>query len=510
MSSVSDNNKRIAKNTVFLYGRTIILLCITLYSSRIVLEELGVEDYGIYNVVGGVVAMFSLISGSLSGAINRYLTFGLGKGDIKRLTDIFSTSINIQLTLSLIILIVGEIVGIWLINNKLNLPVNRIYAVHWVLQGSLFVLVLSLINIPYNAIIIAHERMKTFAYASILETLLKLGCAFLLFITPFDRLITYVVALTFSSLIMRIVYGIYCSRNFKECHYLGLKMNASVVKEMASFAGWNFFGSTTYLFNTQGVNILINIYFGVSLNAARGVVAQVDAAITQFVNSFTMALNPQIIKSYAQGNSDYMYSLICRGTKFSYFLMLLFIIPLWFEAPIVLHLWLKNVPEFSVVFLRLSLIATSITTIANTQVTAILATGNIKNYELAVTSVGCLVFLLSWLAYYWGAPAQSTYWIYIAVYFFLHFIRIWFLRKLTYFPIKMLFKQTIIPIIVSTPLVIIMPLIIVSFMESTFLRLVILVISSSAVTVFSTMIFGMTQSERNIIINKAKQVISHH
>ncbi|MDR0893470.1 MAG: lipopolysaccharide biosynthesis protein, partial [Mediterranea sp.] len=311
----SANSKRIAKNTLLLYIRTFFTMAIGLYASRVILNVLGVDDYGIYNVVGGVVAMFSVISGALSSSISRFITFELGRGNIERLKIIFSTSVNIQMFFALIILIIGSILGGWFLNHKMNIPHERMLAANWVLYCSLITFCVNLISLPYNACIIAHERMKAFAYISILEAVLKLAILCLLLVSPFDKLSTYTVLLTLVALLVRIIYGIYCKRSFEECDYKFV-YDKAVVKAMSAFASWNLFGNGAYLLNTQGVNILINLYFGVTTNAARGIAAQVETAVSSFVGNFTTAMNPQITKSYATGNLKYMFQLVCYGAKY--------------------------------------------------------------------------------------------------------------------------------------------------------------------------------------------------
>ncbi|MCI9285906.1 MAG: lipopolysaccharide biosynthesis protein, partial [Muribaculaceae bacterium] len=368
--AASVKNKRIAKNTLLLYVRTFFTMCVSLFTSRLTLEALGVDNFGIYNVVGGLVGMFSIISGSITGSISRYLTYGIGKGDIEKLKVLFSTSVNVLLILSGIIILLGETIGIWFLTHKLNIPENQMYAAHWVLQCSLLAFVLGLISIPYNAAIVAHEKMNVFAYMTILDVLFRLGIVYTLFVTPFDRLITYSVFLVCVGLIMRLIYGIYCTRHFAECHYERV-FDKGIFKDMSSFAGWTFLGNTSYLLNTQGVNMIINVFFGVALNAARGIVTQVEGAVMTLVNNFTTAFTPQITKSYAEGNMSYVHSLVCRGTKFSIFLLLFIIVPLIIEAPVVLSLWLKEVPPYTATFLRLSLCCNALLLMGNASLTAI-------------------------------------------------------------------------------------------------------------------------------------------
>ena len=424
MANTSVNNKRIAKNTLLLYVRTLFIMLVTLYTSRVVLNTLGVTDYGIYNVVGGVVAMFSVISGSLSSSISRFITYEIGHGDFEKLKRIFSASVNIQIGISLVILVLAELFGVWFLNTKMNIPAERLSAANWVLQCSLLSFIINLISVPYNACIIAHERMSAFAYISILEAVLKLAVVYMLLISPYDKLVTYAILLVLVSLIVRLTYSQYCKRHFEESRYKFV-YDKPLVKEMTSFAGWSFFGNGAYMLNVQGVDMLINIFFGVTLNAARGVATQVQNAVMQFVNNFTVAVNPQITKSYAAGEMSYMYRLVCRGARFSYFLLLIFVVPLVCEADYVLRLWLKIVPEHAPAFLRLSLFGTLMTLLGNSMLTAVSATGNIKRYQLWITLVGCLVFPLTWVAFELGVPPEATYVIYIVIYFLLNFVRLY-------------------------------------------------------------------------------------
>lgn len=302
-----DNNKRIAKNTLFLYLRMFLMMAISLFTSRVVLSTLGVSDYGIYNVVGGVVAMFGLLSGSITNSITRFLTFELGKEDYEQIRKVFSTSLNVMFILSAVIFVVGEIVGIWFLNYKMNIPEGRMYAANWVFQCSLVTFIISLISIPYNSTLVAHEKMSAFAYISIFEVVMKLLIVYSLYISPFDKLKTYVVLLLLLSAVIRFIYGYYCKEHFQEVKY-HFVYDKALLKQMTSFAGWNFFGQGAYMLNNQGVNILINLFFGVTVNAARGIATQVNSAVFQFVTNFMMALNPQITKSYATGKYVFFIS----------------------------------------------------------------------------------------------------------------------------------------------------------------------------------------------------------
>lgn len=469
------------------------------------LEALGVDNFGIANVVGGVVTMFTVISGSLSGSVSRFLTFALGEGDKDKLQRVFSISVNIMLALAILVFLLGEIGGIWFVNNKLNIPPGRLEAAHWVLQCSLLAFCTGLISTPYNACIIAHEKMNVFAYMTILDVAIKLLFAYMIFITPFDKLITYTVLNLAIALLMRVIYGVYCSRKFEECHYKFATFDRGLVKDMTSFAWWGFFGNTAWMFNTQGVNILINMFFGVAFNAARGVASQVETAVMGFVGNFVTALNPQITKSYAAGDKEYLFSLICRGARYTFYLTLFFMIPVCLEANTLLEIWLTEVPPYAALFLRLSVACTIATQYGNTSYTAIMATGKIGRYQIAVTVIGCLVFPLTWLAYKLGFPVESTYYVFFPIYIILILVRLVFLKILMEFPIRMFFMDAVLHSVIVLALSVIPPLLVVYNMDASFLRLVLTTLVSIPSLLLSIWFWGITKSERTLLKKEIKK-----
>lgn len=508
-NNTSESNKRIARNTLLLYCRTFLTMLISLYTSRIVLDILGIENYGIYNVVGGVVAMFSVISNSLSSAISRFISYELGTRNTQRLKLVFSTSINIQLIISFIIVIIGEIVGVWFINYKIQIPIERLTAANWVFQCSLLSFVINLVSIPYNACIIAHERMKVFAYVSILEVILKLIIVYSLLLSPFDKLITYAILLVTVALLIRIIYSLYCKQQFSECTY-HLIYEKKIAKEMLSFTGWSFLGNTAYIFNTQGINILINIFFGVVLNAARGISIQIENAIFQFVNNFTMAINPQITKSYAAGEREYMFKLICQGSKYAYILLLFLVVPIFLETDNILFFWLKRTPAYTSLFIKLTCLCLLINSLGNSIITAISATGRVKIYHICITSISILVFPLTWIAYNKGLVVYSSYIIYLIIYIILLFVRLKILNILIKFPIKMYIEKTIIKIFLISIMSIIVPVLIQSFMEPSFTRIIITAISSAVSIAGCTYIIGLETSEKEVLKNKIQSIIQNY
>ena len=501
-----DNNKRIAKNTLLLYFRMLFMMAVSLFTSRVILNTLGVEDYGINNVVGGIVAMFSVLSGSMSSSISRFITFELGKGDKKRLKTVFSTGINIQLGMSLIILLVSEAAGVWFLNYKMNIPEERMYAANWVFQCSILTFILGLLSVPYNAAIIAHEKMSAFAYISIIEVTLKLIIVYLLTVSPYDRLITYSILFMLVGVLIRLIYGYYCKRHFEECTY-HLVYDKVVLKSMTSFAGWNFLGNGAYMLNTQGVNILMNMYFGVAVNAARGVATQVDAALKQFVNNFTTAVNPQITKSYAQGDLTNMHKLVCRSAKFSSFLMMFFAVPIILETDTILTIWLKTPPAYASIFLQWIIISSFVDTVlANSLVISMLATGNIKRYQIIVTIVGCLVFPFSWIAYQLGFEPQVGYMLYFVIYSILLFVRLYLLRDMVKLPIMMYVREVLFKVTLVMAISFAIPSILLFVIDEGLLRLVAVVLLSMTVTTVTTYLIGLNEGEKKYIIGLLEKI----
>ena len=506
-NQTSDNNKRIAKNTLLLYVRMLFTMAVSLFTSRVILNTLGVEDYGINNVVGGIVTMFSVLSGSLSSSISRFITFELGKGNIERLKTIFSTGVNIQLGMSVLIIIIAEAVGIWFLNAKMNIPADRMVAANWVFQCAILTFVLNLLSVPYNAAIIAHEKMSAFAYISVVEVSLKLIIVYMLMISPFDRLETYAVLLLLVGAVIRFIYGYYCKRHFEECTY-HFVFDKPVLKEMTGFAGWNFLGNGAYMLNTQGVNILMNLYFGVAVNAARGIATQVDAALKQFVNNFTTAVNPQITKSYAQGDLDYMHKLVCRSAKFSAFLMMFFAVPIILETNTILTIWLKTVPDYAVIFLQWIIISSFMDTVlANSLVTSMFATGKIKRYQIIVTTVGCLVFPLSWIAFKLGFEPQVGYILYFFIYTILLFVRLYLLKDMVKLPVMMYIREVLYKL---APVIVVgfaIPGILILTMDAGWLRLILVCLLSVLVTAASEYFIGLSNKEKDFVAEKIKLVI---
>ena len=423
-----------------LYVRMLFLMFIGLYTSRVVLSALGESDFGIYGVVGGVVAMFTIISGSLSAAITRFITYEMGKGREGRLPAVFSSAVTIQLVLAAIVLLVAEPAGIWFLENEMNIPHDRIHAAHWVYQFSLLAFVINIISVPYNASIIAHERMSAFAVIGIFEGLAKLAVAILIVYSPADRLVSYSVLMCVVAAGVRFAYTAYCRRHFEECRFRFV-WDGKLLKQMFSFAGWNFIGVTSGALRDHGGNILINIFSGPAANAARAVSVQLGGAIQSFVTNFMTAVNPQITKSYAAEEREYTMELVFRSSRYAFYLLSLIAFPVLLNAGFILDLWLEDVPLRSESFVCLALILSMSECISNPLVTLMLATGNIRNYQLIVGGLQLLNLPVSYLVLKAGAPPESILLVAIVISQICLFARLFLLRGMTGLPVGRFIRQ---------------------------------------------------------------------
>ena len=438
---LSEDSKRIARNTLLLYVRMLLLLFIGLFTSRVVLAALGETDYGVYNAVGGMVTVFTFLTVSISSAMSRFLAFELGNGgDAIRMRKLFSAGIAIQLVFALVLVILAETAGLWFLHHRMNIPDGRMGAAEIVLQCSLVALVIQLLAIPYNAAIIAREKMSAFAFISLLEAGLKLAVALMVKYCLNDRLVLYAFLMAAVALVVRMSYGYYCRRHFPESRGK-LIVDRSLLREIFSFSGWNFFGSSSYVLNTQGVTILVNVFFGVALNAARGVALQIENIAKQFVSNFLTAINPQITKSWASGNRDYCFSLVAKGVKFSLLVILAFFLPLYFEAECALDLWLAKVPAHSADFVRLALVGLLVDMVGNPLLTLILATGKVRNYYLLTGLTSYLCLPLAWLAFKLGAPVEWSYVSFILIYLIVLLERFVMARRIASFPLGKFFRS---------------------------------------------------------------------
>ena len=502
-------NKRIAKNTGLLYIRMLIMMFISFWTARITLNALGIDDYGINNVVGGLVTMFSLLSGSLSTATSRFLTYELGKGDINNLKKIFSTTLNIHIILAIAIVVVIEIIGVWFLNHKMVIPANRLSAANWILQSSIFTFAIGLLSVPYNSAIIAHEKMSVFAYMTIFEAVFKLLIAFSIYYYENDKLILLSILTLIQSVIRQIIYWVYCKRMFAECVYT-LGRNKQMEKNIFSFAGWNFIGSGSAILRDQGVNILLNLFCGPAVNAARGIAMQVNGIVNQFANNFTMAMNPQITKEFAAGEISNSIQIVLQGARFSFFLILLISLPVITEAHQILGIWLKLVPEHTVWFVRLIIIYTMVESISFTMVTLMLAIGNIRNYQLIVGGCQLLNFPLVYVLLKLGYIPESTIILSIVIAFVCLVLRLLMLKRMINFPVRQFIYEELFKIIFVGILSAILPCILVVLIEENIFRLFLSIIVSITGTLIIIYLIGCNKYEKQLIISKLVSLKQRH
>ena len=408
------SSSRLMKNTFLLYFRMGLMMCINLYTSRIVLHTLGVEDYGIFNVVGGIIVMFSFISDGMMASTQRFLNFELGKGDKEKLHAIFITSLHIHIILAIVTIIVGETVGLWFLMNEMVIPPERMTAALWCYQLSILTIVLTILYYPYMSAIVAHEKMSSFAYIAILDAILRLLMVYLLLIFDYDRLILYSILYAGEKVLIRMVYNLYCIRHFEECRYKWI-FQKSLFKEMGTFAGWSMGGHIAYAGYMHGLNLLLNVFFGPVVNAARAVSVQAQAAVSQFALNFQMAFNPQITKTYATGQLNELHQLVFRGTRLTFCLMLILCLPLIVETPMVLSIWLKEVPDGSVTFLRFLLVILIAQHCQSPLATSMAATGKVKKYELVVSGLMLTILPISYVVLKMGGPPWSVFAVYLTI-----------------------------------------------------------------------------------------------
>ncbi len=501
--SDSNSSNRLAKNTIFLYIRMMITMLVSLYTSRVILKYLGVEDYGIYNAVGGVVSLFSIISGSLTTSISRNLTYELGTGNKDRLRKVFYMSVNIQLILIAIVVLLSETIAVWFLNKKMVIPPDRLYAANWVLQFAILSFSINLLTVPYNASIVSHERMSIFAYIGVADAVAKLLIVYLINISPIDKLISYSALLFLVALIQLCVYWVYCRRNFEECKY-AFRFDSAVFKEMFGFATWSFIGASSSVLRDQGVNIVLNLFFGPIVNAARAISMQVNGAINGFVSNFMMALTPQITKAYAQGDFKYLLNCIYRGSKFSFFLLFALSLPVLVETEFILHLWLENVPDTTVWFVRYILLFSLVDTYSRTMINANNATGDIKTYQLVIGSLNLTVLPIVYIILKHGAAAESTVLVSIVVSLIGLYPRIYFNKK--HFPIGywVFTYRVLIPTCLVSAVSAIPPLICFSLMETGLIRLALIILVSIVSVIISVFLLGCTNEERRYAISYIK------
>ena len=504
--SVGGSSSRIAKNSLLLYARMLLVMAVTLYTSRIVLRALGVEDYGIYNVVGGVVAMLGFLNGSLTAATSRFLTFELGKGEDDDLNRVFRCSVTVHYLLAALILLLAESVGLWFVLNKLVIPAERLDAALWAYQCSVFTILVSIVSTPYNALIVAHERMEAFAYISVAEVLLKLGVAFAIMQPVGDKLIVYALLLALIQFLVRLLYTVYCSRHFPDVHSR-LLWDKEISGKIFSFAGWTMNGNLAVMGYTQGLNILLNLFFGPSVNAARGIAVQVQSAVSQFFNNFLMAVRPQIVKSYAQGDLEYMHKLVIGSSKYAFFLVLLLVVPLMVNMEYVLQLWLGQVPEHSVAFTRLMLLICINYTLSQPTIIGIHATGRIKKFQIIEGTLLLTTVPVAYLFLKFGRiSSEMVFVVYWIIEVITQFVRVWIVYPAIRLARRKYLTEILLPIFkVAVPLAAIMWCLWNPLRAGSLTGLIVTSLIALLITGLIEFCVGLSIKERSFVFEKGKK-----
>lgn len=502
------NAKKIAKNTLMLYFRQIIILFVSLYTVRVVLNELGTVDYGIYNVVGGIVTFFSFLSGTMASATQRFFSFALGAEDEERLYKTFSVNLIIYTCIAFFALILLETIGLWFVSQKLNIPSDRNNAVQLVFQFSIFTFLTTIISSPLMAIIIAHEDMQIYAGISIVEAILRLGTALLLKINYGDKLIEYGLLLLIVSCITTCVYFFVCKKKYKECQFKKLFWDKNIFNEIISFTGWTLFGSLSNVGRTQAVTVLMNQFFGPVIVSARTIAVNVSNHLNVFSTNFNTSLYPSIIKSYAANKLQEMYKFVFFGCKLTFFLMWIFGLPLFLEMDFVLTIWLKNVPENAIFFTRLALIESLISSISLPISTAARAPGKMRTYELSLGFIQFLIFFVDFILFYFFHV--SAYFVFIVAAggnLIMFFVRLVIVKHLINFPVKNFLKQDVIPILFVS---------LISFIPSYFIKLqlsesiinsLLIIFLSVIISISIMFILGISRSEKQFLLNKLKRKV---
>ena len=506
MSGGTVDNGRIAKNTALLYVRMLFTMAVGLFTSRIILASLGVVDYGINNVVGGVVAMFGFLNAAMTTSTQRYLTFELGRGDRERLRTTFMTSVHIHIIIALTVVLLAETVGLWFLNNKIVIPEGRETAARFCYQAAILTTVVSVLSYPFNAAIVSHEKMGAFAYISVLDVILKLAVAYTLYVVTFDKLIVYSVLLLAVQAVTTSIYVIYCLRHFDETHFRKVR-DIALLKEMGAFAGWNMWGNVAWILFTQGLNILLNMFFGPAVNAARGVAVQVQGAIMQFSGNFQTAINPQITKTYSQNDLKNMHALVYRSSKFTFFLLLCLSLPVILEADTILDVWLETVPEYSSIFLRLMLCISILDSMANPLMISAAATGKVKVYQSVVGGILLTIVPISYIVLKLGGAPYSVFIVHLCVCITAFIVRLFIIKPMIKITVTDYFRNVILRCVaVAVPAAAVSILVKVLLPQS-FLGAVAVCCFSAATVAAVAYGIGLTRHEREVVGSKVSAAI---
>lgn len=501
------SEKRIARNAVFLYLRMIVVMAVTFYTSRVILETLGETDYGVYNVVGGIVTMMSFINGALGASTSRFLTYHLGLGDNAALKKTFAATLNLHICIAILVVILGETAGLYFFYNELNIPSDRMVAAFWVYQFSIITTCINFTQVPYNASIISHEDMAIYAYVGLYEAISRLAIAYLIIISPIDRMVFYAALLMINTILIQMFYRIYTVRRYQECRFQWF-YDKKLYNELISYGGWDMFGGLATVAQGQGVNIVLNIFFGPILNTARAIALQIQSGVTVFIQNILVAFRPQVIKNFAQKNYEQMYILTFRAAKFSYVVMLALTLPLCFEMEYILNIWLgDNYPEQTVSFSVITLMTAQLQTIHSAFLMCYHAIGKIKLGNALNGSLMVISLPIGYIALKMGAPAISTLVIIMIINMICQIISWVIVHKYVKYSYMELIKSVYAPCLLITIISIIIPGLIYLNAEQSIERFIMIILFGDLFLLIFAWMFGLKKNEKSYIKNLIKEKI---
>jgi len=500
------NSSRIAKNTLALYGRSLVVLAVSLYTSRVFLNALGVQDYGLYNVVGGVISMLGFLNTTMQATFQRYYNVAMGKGKECEVKTLFRLSLTVQFLLALVVVLLGETIGLWFVNNKLVIPEGRMEAAQILYQVTIVSFVISVFKGPFAAIITAYEKMSVYALFSIIETFLKLGIAIIIMNASGDRLVLF----SFLTLLITIVdislYIVFCKKNIPTTD-IGFNWEKGSLKNMLSFSTWSTIGTLAYTMKSQGLNIVLNLFFGTVVNAARGVAVQILHAVNTFINSFQTAFRPQLTKLYASGDYDAAMRLYYGATKLSYYLIFTISLPILLETPYILHIWLGDVvPEYASIFTRIILLTAFVSAFANPTSCIAYATGRIKKFSIVVSVFNLLIVPVAYLFLKLGFGPESAMIVSLVITILVQFIRLLVVADMTVMKVGDYIRSVVIPIIFYTALSLLFPLTLCRFLPEGWLRLILVLVVSVVSSLCFAWLVGLNKMEKTFVLSKIKSI----
>lgn len=507
MPESNSDSKRVVKNTAVLYMRMLVMIGLGLFTSRITLRALGVDDYGINSVVGGIVVILGFLNNAMAGGTQRFINVAIGKRDQQELNKVISNSLIIHLAIAAICLVIAETVGLWFLNNYMVIPEGRMGAANWVYQFSIVTFMMNIMTVPYMASIIAHEKMSAFAWITIFDVVVKLLIVCSLLYVDTDKLILLSALTCVSANVTRMIYIRYCKKHFDECTIKSWAVDKPLMKSMVSFSSWTIFGNIGYIAHTQGIAIVLNLFFNVAVNAAQGIANQVNTYVSNFVNNFLLAFNPQVVKTYAAGEMSEMHRLVIRGSKISILLVGLFVAPLVLEMPNILYLWLGLVPDYAVIFVRLVLLLTFFNSYSSLLSTAQGATGDIKVYQITLTTIGLFHLPLAWIFFELGFEPYWAQIIYLFIIIVLQIVRTWFVCRAIGLSQRMFYSEAIFRSFLSIAIALIIPLLMHWYMTDNVVRTILVCGVSVITSLIAALFIGLKSSERAMVVNTIKKRI---